>query len=448
VTGIARFRALLVAGVAIVLLGGLMLVSSPHARNEVLPAPPGAVDGFTPPSQAAIAPPATARTDAGQAVLRSRADAVLHRDEKAFMASIDPQADSAFVQSQRTLFANLAGVPLRDWAYTLQPQRSLDPGVLPAVPGADELWAPEIQLVYALRGSDPSVTQRPMGYLLVRRAGSWFIRSDNDLQGVGRRTWRGMWDFGPCIVVTTGRGLVLTHPGREPMAQRIAAELDSSVRAVSDVWGSAWSQQVAVLLPDTADEMRALVGPNFPVDTVVAVSVADRVDTEKNSAEGQRVVMSPITSDVLGVAPLRIVLRHEMTHIATRGSTVDGSSMWLLEGFADYVGYRESGVPLSQGAPDLNAQMTAKGPPDRLPTDEEFRSRDRTLDLAYQQSLSIARFVADKFSEAKLIELYRVLAKAGRISGKEIDKLLTSVVGLNQEQFVAGWQEYLRETLG
>nr|WP_157528471.1 hypothetical protein [Kibdelosporangium sp. MJ126-NF4]CEL18736.1 FIG00865966: hypothetical protein [Kibdelosporangium sp. MJ126-NF4]CTQ96412.1 FIG00865966: hypothetical protein [Kibdelosporangium sp. MJ126-NF4] len=444
----ARLRALLTAGVAIALLGGLALVASPPTRQEAAPAP-SSTQPSTPPNQAAVAPPPSGeRAQAVQSVLRTRGEAVLRRDEKAFMASVDPQAEPTFRDAQRALFANLAKVPLREWSYSLQPMRSLDPSVLPNIGGAQELWAPEIDLVYALRGADPTPTHRPMGYLLVKRADSWFIRSDDDLLGVGRRTWRGPWDFGPCVVVTTGRGLVLTHAAREAMARRVATELDAAVHSVTAVWGPGWPQQVVVVLPDSNDEMKALVGPSFPVESVVAVSVADRVDTEHNVAEGQRVVMSATSADALSVTALRIVLRHEFTHIAARSSTVDGSPMWMLEGFADYVGYRDSGIPLAQAAPDLNAAMVAGGPPGRLPTDEEFRGQGRTLDLAYQQSFSVARFVADKLGETKLIELYRVLAKAGRSSPDRIDELLVSVVGLNAEQFVAGWQEYLRESLG
>ncbi|CAM3562464.1 hypothetical protein KIPE111705_14325 [Kibdelosporangium persicum] len=443
-----RFRALLVAGVAVALLGGLALVSAPFARHDVTtPAPPPA-QVFTPPNQGAVAPAAADRIEAAQVLLRARAQAVQHRDEQAFMAGIDPQAEPEFRDAQRALFHNLAGVPLREWSYVLQPQRSLDSSVLPSVAGAQELWAPEIDLAYALRGADPAPTRRPMGYLLVKRDGSWFIRSDNDLLGVGRRTWRGPWDFGPCQVITTERGLVLSHPAREAMAKRVAAELDAAVQSVTSVWGTDWPQQAVVVLPDSSDEMRAMVGPNFPVESVVAVSVADRVDVDKNTAEGQRVVMSATSADALSLTALKIVLRHEFTHIAARGSTVDGSPMWLLEGFADYVGYRDSGIPLAQAAPDLNAAMLTSGPPARLPADEEFRSQGRTLDLAYQQSFSVARFVAEKLGEPKLLQLYRELARAGRATPERIDELLVDVVGLNREQFVAGWQEYLRETLG
>ncbi|ALG07804.1 hypothetical protein [Kibdelosporangium phytohabitans] len=443
----ARLRALLVAGVAIALLGGLALVAAPPARQEAVQPPP-VTQSSAPPNQGAVAPPSGERAQAAQSMLRARAEALLRRDEQAFMASVDPHAEPAFRDAQRALFANLAKVPVREWSYTLQPLRSLDPSVLPNVPGAQELWAPEIDLVYALRGADPSPTHRPMGYLLVKRADAWFIRSDTDLLGVGRRTWRGPWDFGPCVVVTTARGLVLTHPAREAMAKRVAAELDGAVQSVSEVWPTGWTKQAVVILPDSNDEMKALVGPNFPVESVVAVSVADRVDTDRGIAEGQRVVMSATSADALSVTALRIVLRHEFTHIAARGSTVDGSPMWVLEGFADYVGYRDSGIPLAQAAPDLNASMLTSGPPAKLPSDEEFRGQGRTLDMAYQKSFSVARFVADKLGEQKLIELYRVLAKAGRVGPDKIDELLLPVVGLNAEQFVAGWQEYLRETLG
>ncbi|MCE7011985.1 hypothetical protein LWC34_55625 [Kibdelosporangium philippinense] len=444
----ARFRALLVAGVAIALLGGLALVATQPHDSAVIEQAPGPPQVFAPPNQGAVAPQPDERALAVQAVLRARAEALRRRDEKAFMASVDPKAEPAFRDAQLAMFRNLANVPLREWSYTMVTQRSLDPSSLPSVDGAQELWAPEIDLVYALRGADPVPTRRPMGYLLVKRSNSWFIRSDDDLLSVGRRTWRGPWDFGPCQVLTTSRGLILTHPAREAMAKRVAAELDSAVNAVSNVWGTDWSQQVVVVLPDSNDEMRAMVGPNFPVESVVAVSVADRVDTDKNSAEGQRVVMSATSADALSVTALRIVLRHEFTHIAARGSTVDGSPMWLLEGFADYVGYRDSGIPLRQAAPDLNATVLTTGPPTRLPSDEEFRAQGRVLDMAYQQSFSLARFVAERLGEPKLIELYRVLAKAGRASPADIDDLLVSVIGLNREEFVAGWQEYLRETLG
>jgi hypothetical protein len=180
---------------------------------------------------------------------------------------------------------------------------------------------------------------------------------------------------------------------------------------------------------------------------VVAVSVADRVDNDKHTAEGQRVVMSPTTADKLTIAALKIVLRHEITHIAARGSTVDGSPMWLLEGFADYVGYRDSGITLTQGAPNLVELVKSTGPPQNLPEDKDFRTQGRDLDLAYQQALSVTRFVADHYGEPTLLALYRKLAAAGPVSSTVTDELLRSVLGVDRAGLIAGWRQYLLDTI-
>jgi hypothetical protein len=249
------------------------------------------------------------------------------------------------------------------------------------------------------------------------------------------------------VVTATDAGIVLAHPGGEEMAQRLTGELDSSVAAVTAVWGNGWSQRVALLLPDNPEEMRALVGPSFPIDSVVAVAVADRVDTDRHQVSGQRVVLNPGGSRALSVASLRVVLRHEILHVAARAETVDGAPMWLLEGFADYVGYRDSGITVAQGAPDLAEEVHRSGAPPDLPEDKEFRSSGRDLDLAYQQAWSVSRFVAERFGENVLLALYRKLAGAGPVSATMTDDLLRQALGLDRAGLVAGWRQYLVQAL-
>lgn len=434
----------------VAVLGGLALVSVPGTQTGPGPAggpgqPMGAVSPAPPPDHADAT-----RTDAVADLLHRRAEAVLDRDEQAFLATIDPKAEESFVTTQRRLFENLAGVPLDEWAYRLRPDDALDLTELPDETlgsPAGELWAPAVDLSYALRGADVTPTDRSMGYLFARHGDAWYLRSDTALDGLGRRTWRGPWDYAPCQVTTTEYGIVLSHPGSEPMADRLVRELDSSVRAVAEIWPTRWSERVAVLLPDSPGEMRALVGPDFPVESVVAVAVADRVDNATRSVAGQRVVLSPSGVRALSVASLRVVLRHEITHLAARADTVDGSPTWLLEGFADYVGYRDSGVTLAEGAPDLAKQVRRDGPPAALPEDHAFRTRGPDLDLAYQQSWSIARFIADRHGERTLIDVYRRLAGAGPVSASETDELLREVLGVDRAGLVGAWQEYLRDAL-
>ncbi|HEU5473977.1 MAG TPA: hypothetical protein VFV67_25305 [Actinophytocola sp.] len=442
----ARFRGGLGAAVAAALLCGLVLVWLPS--DPTPGAPPPASPGQGRPLGAVPPPtPAQSRADAVTTLLRVRADALLRRDEAAFLATIDPAADPDFAVRQRALFAHLGGVPLDAWEYHLAPDDALDTSAIQRG-GADELWAPAVELRYALRGADLVPTGRAMGYLFARTGGNWYLRSDTALDGLGRHTWRGPWDFGPCQVTTTGNGIVLAHPGSERLVERLARELDSSVAAVSKLWGTDWSQRVALLVPDTPEEMRALVGAGFPVESVVAVAVADRVDSARRAVAGQRVVLSPTSAKSLSAASLRVVLRHEILHVAARAETVDGSPMWLLEGFADYVGYRESGITLRQGAPDLADRVRRGDLPRELPQDQDFRSTGRDLDLVYQKSWSVARFIAQRFGEDRLVALYRRLAGAGPMSAAETDELLRAAIGLDRAGLVQSWRQYLHDTLG
>lgn len=443
-------RAWLGAAVAATILGGLAVVALPASEPPQQPLgtgpgrPLGAVTPALPPTTTVVDP---GRAPAITELLRGRAEAMLHRDEKAFLASIDAYADQDFIARQRALFANLANVPLDAWSYLVRPDDTVDVSSLAASTGADELWAPAVDLRYAIKGADLSPTDRAMGYLFARRGSTWYLRSDTALDELGRKTWRGPWDFAPCLVTPTGQGIVLYHPGSEPMADRLTRELDASVAAVSALWGTGWSQRVALMLPDSPEEMRALVGPGFPVESVVAVAVADRVDAERHLVVGQRVVLSPSGSRALSIASLRVVLRHEITHVAARAETVDGSPMWLLEGFADYVGYRDSGVTLAQGAPNLADVVRRTGPPANLPEDKDFRTQGRDLDLAYQQAWSAAKFVADRYGEETLIKLYRKLAGAGPVSATQTDELLRTVLGIDRPALVAEWRRYLLDTL-
>lgn len=433
------------------ILGGIALVALPGSDPASAPSQPNGegrpLGAVTPAGPTTSSLPDAGRANAITELLRNRAKAVLERDERTFLASIDAYADQDFIGKQRALFANLAGVPLDTWSYAVRPDDTVDVSGLAASTGADELWAPAVDVSYAIKGADVAPTERGMGYLFARRGNTWYLRSDTALDELGRKTWRGPWDFGACVVVSTSQGIVLYHPGSEAMADRLTTELGTAVAAVSAVWGTDWPQRVALLLPDSLDEMKALVGPGFPVESVVAVAVADRVDTARRVVAGQRVVLSPSGSRALSVASLRVVLRHEITHVAARAETLDGSPMWLLEGFADYVGYRESGISLAQGAPNLTELVKRDGPPANLPEDKDFRTQGRDLDLAYQKSWSVARFVSERFGEPTLLTMYHKLAAAGPVSATQTDDLLRSVLGLDRAGLVAGWRQYLLDTI-
>lgn len=445
-----RVRGWLAAAVAVALAAALLVLA-----NWPVAEPSGALDGGLVAGRAVPADVTTTTTsdrveadpDAIRDLLARRAQAVLARSEAEFMATVDPQADPAFVTAQRELFRNLDGVPLRHWSYQLSPTGSLP--VPPGLPDPGEYYAPRTTLRYALAGIDAEPTSRPMAYLYVHRAGGWLLTSDTALDATGEKTWRGMWDFGPCKVLPVASGLLLGHPGTDDRAfAEYAAELDAAVGSVTEVWGTGWSQRVAVLLPGTVDEMRALVGPSFNVEGIAAAAVADKVDVANGVAVGQRVVLNPSLTAKLSPAARRIVLRHEITHVASRASTVDGAPMWLLEGFADYVGYRGSGLEPREAAPDLVRALRGGQPPTALPVAADFVGGSANLDLAYQLAWSAALYVVDLVGEDGLVALYRTVAGDPTQDGATLPDAVRTVLGVEFDAFVAGWLASLPPRFG
>ncbi|MEU6127853.1 basic secretory protein-like protein [Saccharopolyspora sp. NPDC047091] len=393
-----------------------------------------AVGAFVPfPAQAPPAPvpafqnaaPATAQRE-WQAVLESRARAVLDHDEAAFTASLDPAAPDDFQRRQRELFRSLAEVPLAEWGYEVRDA--------PAAGGT-----PEVVLRYALVGVDEVPTERPTGFTFTRRDGRWLLSGDERARG---RSWRGPWDFGDCRVRVLPHGVIIGHDGSEELADRVAGELDSAEAAVTAVWGPDWRRQVGVLLPRSQEELRELVGAEFAVDGIAAVAVADKVDTASRRVEGPRVVLNTETADRLSDTSLRVVLRHEMAHVAARADTADGAPMWLLEGFADYVGYRASGLSPERIAPDLARRVRTGEPPAGPPPDTEFHASGRDLDLAYQQSWSLVAHLAKLVGEPKVVQLYKRIAGSG--SPSEVDPALHEIAGLSTSDLLRSWRSELR----
>ncbi|AOS65131.1 hypothetical protein [Actinoalloteichus hymeniacidonis] len=491
----AAITAALLTGLAVIALPGPGQTVDTDRHGAPAPAPP-AFSGFPtaalPDARAGSGEPAgmSAEDEAVAELLDRRAEAVLNRDEQAFLSTLDPAADPAFRRSQRETFANLAEVPLAEWDYRIvRPAASMpEPPANLAIDAfaateADGLAAPEVELRYALAGVDEASTGKPMAYLFVRRDDRWFVNSDTSLEAQGRHTWRGPWAFGPTVVHRRASGLVLGHPENAELTRRVADELDAAVRSVSEIWGTDWSQQTVVLLPGSTAEFQAQAGLVFSPDDIAALAVADSVDLDTQTATGQRIVVNPASAARLSDPALGVVLRHEVTHVAARGVTASRAPMWLLEGFADYVGYRDSGFAAAQIAPDLSQALrdrrlgaqidpapsgdptgvpiappgsdrvgdesTEESPtPLALPADGEFHEGGNRLDLAYQTSWSLIDFLADGYGESSVVDFYRRLAAANEPTEVEVDRAMRAVFGTGRTVLLDRWRRAVERELG
>ncbi|SEQ67622.1 hypothetical protein SAMN05216188_104271 [Lentzea xinjiangensis] len=196
------------------------------------------------------------------------------------------------------------------------------------------------------------------------------------------------------------------------LAARVAALLDESVRAVAAVVDVGWGRRADVVVPASRSELVALVGPGF----------ADMAGIAIRDGAGQRVVVNRERAAPLSDAELRVLLRHEITHVATRDLTSDSAPLWLVEGFADWVAFHGLGLSLRQAAPLLTPDVTA------LPADFGGAGRD----LAYQQAYSVLVYLESRLGERGVVDFY--LRHASSAVDVPVD--------------VAGWREFLRSSIG
>jgi hypothetical protein len=224
------------------------------------------------------------------------------------------------------------------------------------------------------------------------------------------------------------------------------------VNEVTQVWGSDWPQRAALLLPASEEEFRALVGPSLATTGIAAAAVADRVDVASRTATGQRIVFNPAETGKLSATARRIVLRHELTHLATRASTADGAPMWLLEGFADYVGYRNGGLAPREVAPDLTSAVSQGKLPAGPPADADFHGATGRLDLTYQLAWSLALHVAERDGEAHLVRFYRQVAGTPGLGPSTVDAVvagaLRDVLGTDLTGLIDSWRRWLPSEFG
>ena len=270
-------------------------------------------------------------------------------------------------------------MPIGAWSYTVEV------GEQAGRTEPDGSWTVQATLHYSLRDIDRAPTTRPLVLTFADRGGRWLLTGDDRTGPDGSRSWRGPWEHGRLLAYRGTHSLVLAHPSNAARLQSFAAVVDAVVPRVRAVVGAGTPDRVAVLIPDDQAEMSALVGGRLVLGKIAAVAVADSVDPSRRVAGGQRVVVNPANIDRLGTLGRRVVLEHEVTHLATRGVTGPDTPIWLVEGLADWVGYRDSGLPARQVGDELRAALRGGHWPGRLPTAADFRGDSPRLALAYEE---------------------------------------------------------------
>ncbi len=407
-----------------------------------------------PDRHSAAAPAAGAPTDAevtsAMQVLTSHAAALAARDQARWDATIDPSVNAAVfrAQEQRAYLA-LAALPLTTWRFTLTAPVT-DPAVISAADARLEGRAVilHVQLHYGISEIDPQPTSHDQWLTFVQRGGQYLLAGDEDVAGAGGQSWQGPWDFGLLTVVRTAHTVTIAHPDRAGDARTYADLVETSVPVVTAVWGRDWNQHVGVLIPDTAAEFAAVTADSNDTSDLAAVSIADAVQSD-GVVLGARIVLNPTNLERLDAAGRRLVVQHELTHIAARAVTSDQMPTWVIEGFADYVGNLDSGQSEQRAASELATEIRRGTVPAALPTNADFDGANPRLAQVYEESWLACRLIAAKVGQRGLVDFYHRVATAANLDpDTAVASVLRSELRESVAAFTQQWQAALRSALG
>lgn len=400
-------------------------------------------------------PKAVAPTQAqAQLLLNALAADVFAHKGVDYVAKLDPSAaDAAFRQTQATDLVNLAGVPLASWAYRIA-SVSTDAAVIAAATkrlGSPALIA-QVTLTYQLPSVDVLRSSHDLWLTFVRRHGTTYLAGDSDLASTGFASWVGPWRYGKLGVARGSHSFVLGPAGEIALLRDLAAEVDAAVPVVQSlvrpvVSSATWPGQVAVIVPFSADEFDALIGSGTSVTDVSAAAVTDGIDPVSYRAFGQRLVLNPVELAKLSQVGRNIVLRHEITHLATATITADVTPRWLVEGFADYVGNLGSGQPVAVAASELRTAVRAGKLPTALPANTAFTATGSALAQQYEQSWLACRYIASRIGQAGLVRFYGQVGESLEPGDVAVAAAMRELLHESVAAFTASWRSYVHTQL-
>ncbi len=423
-------------GVAVVVLGAVAFLWS-SAADESRPGSPAGTATATATGSASPGADASSRDEALAVLLAERAAAVLSKDSAGFLASVDPLA-ADFAAAQRRLAGRLAEVPFAAWSYRVVGQGpGLAEDVAAGLPAGSSIV--RVRLTYRLEGTTTD-TDREQYLTVVPRGGRWLLAGDSDAVAQGFETQRDVWDLGDVRVVRGEHAVVVgdVRSAGRPEMRRLARVADLAVADVDRVWTQEWSRQPVILLPASQKDMALVIGSDGKGLAQIAAVTTGAF--EEGVSRGDRIVVNPATFDTLGTLGRRVVLSHEMTHVATRATGVVPVPIWLSEGFADYVAYEATSVPTTIVASDVLDDVRGGKGPVRLPESADFDAGTGDIAASYEGAWLAARMIADRYGERRLVAFYVAMAdSAGPGWPEETD----DVLGISSRRVERMWLAYL-----
>lgn len=386
------------------------------------------------------------RENAIERVLAVRGSAVLHHNRTAFMSTVDPRA-GAFRRAQSKAFDNLAEVRFATWSYAMG--QVARPAPADAASYRAPVWAPkDFTLNYRLARFDARPTNLRQYPTFVERHGHWYLGSLTDYASRGLVSATDVWDYGPVAVVRRSDVLVLGSPTQRATMLAVAGDVQTAIPQVTSVWGSRWSRRAVVLLPRTMHDMALIDQDGEDLRDIAALTSAEITATAGHPAPvGDRITINPANWPKLSALGQQVVLRHELTHVASEAATSAQTPTWLVEGLAEYVGFKFADVPLAAAASELQHAIGDGHLPSALPTNHGFRGADQQLAINYESAWFVCRAIAQRFGESALVRFYRAVGTSTMSPTAAVRGALSQILHLQLPRLITLWRADMRAEL-
>ena len=343
-------------------------------------------------------------------------------------SSVTRDAASAWNRTQirnatAPAFSRLAALPITVWRYEVV---SLDA----AGTESDVNLVVRVHMRYDIDTHDAIVREK---VTLRHGAAGWQVATETNesprLQP---------WDLGTLSVVHGKRSLVIGIDQRATVLRRYASIADSVTPDVAAIWGKDWNQHPVLIVPKSVGQLgRALDQTEKFLTDFAAVTTGESGAAPPDKTAYRVWTNTPGLSDV-GELGREIILRHEITHVATGAPQTPSVPLWLEEGFAEYVGYSTTNVPQRTAWTELVTAVRKGTEPTSLPDEDAFHAG--AIDLAYESSDLACRLVAEKYGQAALVRLYRLVRAGTGSEAENLESALTAVTGYGTTAFVKIWR--------
>ncbi|RYB96367.1 hypothetical protein EUA06_01985 [Nocardioides glacieisoli] len=236
------------------------------------------------------------------------------------------------------------------------------------------------------------------------------------------------------LSVARAPGVLVMVDGPQDEADAVADRVTRGVGVVRRVLPD-WREPVVVEVPASAAELDETLGAT--PGTYAAIAAVTATAGSSSSADAPvHVFVNPDITAGLRRAAAQVVMSHELVHVATDAARGVGEP-WLVEGFADYVALRGTGLPDRTTLGRAIAAARRDGVPEDLPGATDFDTRDSSLQARYEEAWLACRIIAERLGERGLLSVYDEVA-----AGTPVPTTLRDA-GLPTRELVRSWRARL-----